>query len=153
MGNGNSSRFYQHLVKGRKLFSELDAYITGNFDAGMFVVSGKPAPGVSLQDADAAIAKEIETLQNEPVDLTELQKVKNKVEAKLIYSRINILNRAISLSFGELMGDAGLINLEAEKYQAVTPEQLMDVAQTILAPNRCSTLYYRAAIKTENSPT
>lgn len=153
LGNGNSSRFYQHLVKGRKLFSELDAYITGNFDAGMFVVSGKPAPGVSLLDADAAIAKEIETLQNEPVDLTELQKVKNKVEAQLVYSRINILNRAISLSFGELMGDAGLINLEAEKYQAVTPEKLMDVAKNILTSQRCSTLYYRAAIKTENSPT
>lgn len=145
LGNGNSSRFYQNLVKGQKLFSELDAYITGNFDAGMFVVSGKPAPGVSLEDADAAIRKEIETLQNKLVDLAELQKVKNKVEAQLVYSRINILNRAISLSFGELMGDAGLINFEAEKYLAVEPEHLMDVAQKELTPERCSTFYYRAA--------
>jgi len=40
LGNGNSSRFYQTLIKDEKLFSELDAFIMGSFDKGMFVVSG-----------------------------------------------------------------------------------------------------------------
>jgi zinc protease len=144
LSNGNSSRFYQNLIKDKKLFSELDAYITGSFDQGMFVVSGKPSAGVSLEEADAAINHEISSLHTTLIDPIELQKVKNKIEAHLVYSRINVLNRAVNLAFGELMGDAGLVNLETEKYQSVTPEQMQTVAKEKLTPQRCSTLYYRA---------
>jgi hypothetical protein len=55
---------------------------------------------------------------------------------------MNILDKAINLAFAEILGDAAMINLEAEKYQAVTAQKLCDMAQTILQPGNCSTLYY-----------
>jgi len=144
LGNGNSSRFYRQLIMEKRLFAELDAYIMGSFDEGLFVISGRPSQGVSLEQADKAIGEVFENLLEEVIELPELEKVKNKVEANLTFSRMNVLNKAISLAFGELMGDAGLINLEIEKYRDVTDYQLQRVAQELLIPEKCSTLYYRA---------
>jgi zinc protease len=144
LGNGESSRFYRKLIMKEKLFSELDAYITGNSDAGLFVVSGRPSQGVTMNEAEHAIDEEISFLKVKFVDENELQKVKNKVEAHLTFSRINILNKAIYLAFGELMGDAGLINTEMERYRSVTSEQMPSIAGELLQPEKCSTLYYRA---------
>ncbi|MBE0637348.1 MAG: insulinase family protein [Bacteroidales bacterium] len=144
LGNGNSSRFYRRLVMEQNLFTELDAYVTGNFDEGLFVISGKPSDGITLEEADKAINDEISRLQNGELQMNELQKVKNKVEANLAFSRMNALNKAINLAFGELMGDAGLLNTEIDKYQAVTTDHLLTGSKHLLTPEKCSTLYYRA---------
>ena len=55
LSNGNSSRMYEHLVRQRGLFSELDTYVTGEADRGLFIVSGKMAQGVSLDEGRAAV--------------------------------------------------------------------------------------------------
>lgn len=144
LGNGNSSRFFQRLVREMKLFTELDAYVTGSFDEGLFVIAGRPSSGVSLEEADQAIWKEIGYLQAGEVNENELQKVKNKVESNLTFSRMNVLNKAINLAFGELMGDAALLNTEIDKYLAVTPDQLLAVSKQMLTHEKCSTLHYRA---------
>lgn len=141
-GNGNSSRFYNELVKNRKLFSSLDAYITGSFDNGLFVVSGKIANGIPMKEAENAIDTELNKLKNNLLTERELSKVKNKMESNLVFAQMNILDKAINLAFAEILGDAAMINLEAEKYQAVTAQKLCDTAQTILQPGNCSTLYY-----------
>lgn len=144
LGHGNSSRFYQHLIKDSRMFSELDAYITGSFDRGLFVVSGKPSPGISLEEAEEAINKEIARLRDKKIDEDELQKVKNKVESNLVFSRMNVLDKAMNLAFAELLGDADMANREIEKYQAVTSGRLQAVSRNILIPENSSTLYYRS---------
>jgi predicted Zn-dependent peptidase len=55
LSNGNSSRMYVNLVQKEKLFTELDAYLSGDFEPGLFVVSGKPSDGISLEVARKAI--------------------------------------------------------------------------------------------------
>ena len=56
---GQSSRFNQKLVKEKELFLSIDAYITGNLDPGLLIIEGKPRPGISIQNAEAAIQEEI----------------------------------------------------------------------------------------------
>ncbi|MFP4471569.1 MAG: M16 family metallopeptidase [Bacteroidales bacterium] len=149
LGNGNSSRLYQYLIKDRKMFSELDAYITGSFDRGLLVVSGKPNPGISLEEAEKAIDAQVEAFRNQITGTQELQKVKNKIESNIEFSRMNVLDKAINLAFAELLGDAEMVNREIEKYRAVTAEQLLIVARGVLRPDNSSALYYRA--KTNHS--
>ena len=57
LSRGESSRLYQELVKNKKIFSEVNAYITGDIEAGLFVLEGKPAPGFSLEQADEAFGR------------------------------------------------------------------------------------------------
>ncbi|HEY4799671.1 MAG TPA: pitrilysin family protein [Bacteroidia bacterium] len=144
LSDGSSSRLYNELVKSKKLFSELNAFADDSFDKGMFVVSGKLSAGVSMEAAEKGIEEELLKLVNGKVSEKELQKVKNKVEATLEFSEINIMNKALNLAVSELFGDADLANHEAEKYLAVTAAQIQQQANQIFRKENCSTLYYLA---------
>ena len=144
LSEGSSSRLYNELVKNKKMFSELNAYTDDSFDKGMFVISGKPAKGVAIQDAEKAIEVELEKIKNDLVDEKELKKVQNKIESTLEFSEMNIMNKALNLAISELFGDANFANHEAEKYLSVTPQQIKEQANYIFRKENCSTLYYLA---------
>ena len=143
--NGRSSRLIQRLIKEQQVFSSIDAYISGSIDAGMFQIAGKPAPGISLQEAEEAIWRELEAMKTERIDEDELEKVKNRYESEQIFSNINYLNVATNLAFFELIGQAEDINHEVEKYRAVSAERIMEIAKRTFVRENCSVLYYKAS--------
>ncbi len=142
LSRGNSSRLYKNLIKDKQLFSDINAYVMGDFDKGLFVISGKVSDGISIEQAEAGIDAEILKIQSELVSVEELQKCKNKVESTVTYSEADVLNKATNLAISELLGDANLINLEIENYQKVTAEQIRYQANKILQKTNCSTLFY-----------
>ena len=144
LSRGHSSRLFCNLLKDQKLFSDINAYMTGSLDAGLFIVEGKPAPGVTLEAAEKAIWTELDRLKKELVAQDELIKVKNKVESTMVFSEMSLLDKAMNLAFFELLGDANLINTEIEKYLRVSPEDVKQEAQRIFRKENSSTLYYLA---------
>lgn len=144
LSNGRSSRLNQHLVQERKIFSSIDAYISGSVDAGLFHISGKPAAGVSLERAEAAVREELQALQETLIAEQELEKVKNKFESTQIFGNINYLNVATNLAWFELNGQAEDMDREVERYRAVTSEQLRDVARKAFRKENGVVLYYKA---------
>ncbi|MEZ5197735.1 MAG: pitrilysin family protein [Bacteroidales bacterium] len=144
LSNGDSSRLYSHLVKDKKLFSEIHAYISGDIDEGMFVISGKLSEGVEMEEADSALLNELENLKSQLVTERELDKVKNKIESNLEFSEMNVMNKAMNLAYSELLGDADLINQEKVKYNAVSREGILKTATGLFKQTNCSTLYYQA---------
>ncbi len=144
LSNGRSSRLTQKLVQEQHLFSNIDAYISGSRDAGLLHISGKLANGVSLEQAETAVHRELDELKNVPVDSHELDKVKNKFESSQIFGNINYLNVATNIAWFELTGQAEDINLEVEKYRAVSASQLMNVAQHTFCERNRSVLYYKS---------
>ncbi|MFT5168643.1 MAG: zinc protease [Saprospiraceae bacterium] len=156
--NGKSSRLYHRLLKDRKLFSQIDAYITGNIDPGLLIIEGRPAEGVKIEDAEAAVWEEIEKLKAEKISEQELQKFKNKIESSLVFSEASILNKAINLAFFELIGNANIINEEVEYYRKLTTDDVYKMANKILVKENCSELFYLAketnekGIKETSSP-
>jgi len=140
--NGNSSRLYTRLVKEKRMFSEIHAFISGDIDKGMLIVNGKLIKGVTMQEAEDAINEEINSVANTILGDDELQKVKNKIESNLEFSETNILDKAMNLSYSELLGDANLINEEKMRYLEVTKEKIHKIATDIFRQDNCSTLYY-----------
>lgn len=143
LSNGRSSRLNRRLVQEQKLFSSIDAYISGTRDAGLLQVSGKPAAGVSLEQAERAVREELSHLQQSLIEEQELEKVKNKFESTQIFGNINYLNVATNLAWFELTGQAEDIDLEVERYRAVTAEQLHRVAQQAFREENSVVLYYK----------
>jgi zinc protease len=141
---GRSSRLYHPLVKEKKLFSEISAYITGSIDPGLFVIDGKLAEGVSMKQAEAALQQELTKIMNERITTDELNKVKNRMEAQMEFAETEILNKAMNLSYSELLGDANIVNTEKQQYLNVTAEQILTQAQEVLRAENCSTMYYLA---------
>ena len=139
---GKSSRFYSSLVKEQKLFSEINAFISGSHDEGLFTITGKLLDGISFAIAEEAILKEIKLIKEELVSEDELTKVKNKIESTAQFSETSVLNKAMNLSFAELLGDANDVNLEVDNYQKVTAKDINRIANEILKKTNCSTLIY-----------
>jgi zinc protease len=144
LSGGGSSRLYQSLVKEQKLFSHIECYHFGSTDAGLLAVEGKLVKGVAMEAADKAVEAELDKIKTELVNEKELQKVKNKTEAALAFEDMTVMNRANSLAFYELLGNANLMNEEWDKYQVITTEDIRSYARQFFDASNCSTLYYYA---------
>ena len=144
LSQGNSSRLHNTLIKDKKLFSDIHAYVMSDMDKGLFIVSGKLTDGVTMQQADDAINEELQKLKSDLVTENELIKVKNKIEASHVFGEVDILNKATNLAVSELLGDANIVNEEMGKYFAVTAEQIKEQANIFLRNENCSTLYYKS---------
>ncbi|MEA2042446.1 MAG: pitrilysin family protein [Bacteroidota bacterium] len=144
---GESSVLTQVLVREKKLFTNLHAFLNGSLDNGLFVFAGHLVEGVGFKEAEEALMIEVERLKTELVSKRELQKVKNNVEANLAFSIDGILNKALILSNYELWTKAEVFNHEAENYNAVSREDILSRAQHIFRDENSSTLYYKSKRK------
>lgn len=147
LSNGRSSRLTRRLVQEQKIFSSIDAYISGTRDAGLLFVNGKPAAGVSLEQAENAVRRELEELRQSFIGEQELEKVKNKFESTQIFGNINYLNVATNLAWYELIGQAEDIDREVGRYRSVTPEQLHTVARRAFRDENRVVLYYKKGVE------
>jgi predicted Zn-dependent peptidase len=111
-------------------------------DAGTLVIEGKLVKGIKMEDAEKAVEAELEKMRTEKVTATELQKVKNKVESLIAFEDMSLTNRANSLAFYELLGDAEQMNHELEKYNVVTEEDILKESQIIFREPRQQYAYY-----------
>jgi zinc protease len=146
---GQSGRLHQELVRKNQIFSDINAFVTGDLDPGLFVITGKVMEGVPMQEAADALDEEINRLCSEEADPDELQKVKNRVEAIMAFNEMRVLDKAMNLAYYEMLGDANLLNSLADSYNRVTAEEILLSARKIFRPENCSTLYYQAKSATE----
>ncbi|HJA85268.1 MAG TPA: insulinase family protein [Candidatus Bacteroides avicola] len=149
LSNGRSSRLTQALLLERKLFSAIDAYVSGSREPGLLHISGRLAAGVTLEQAETAVWEELERLKEMPVDETELEKVKNKFESTQIFGNINYLNVATNLAWFELTGKAEDIDQEVDRYRAVSAEQLQNCARRTFCRCNTNVLYYKSCVSHE----
>jgi hypothetical protein len=133
-------------VRDSNLFSEINAYITGDLGPGLFVVSGKLTDSNpdSIRQAQLAVTEQLDLLLHDlttnPSDIAyEMEKAANKYENNFLLSQYKANDRALSLCYYEMIGNSELINNEPDIYRQVTHADLTDSLQA-LSPDRCSTL-------------
>lgn len=142
LSNGKSSRMYQGLVVEQKLFTEINAFISGDDDAGLFIVMGKYCDGISLEQGEEAIWHELKSVCENPVSEQELRKMKNKNEASATFSNMKILDKAMNLAYYAHLGEPDRINKEREFYNSVTIRDLQQAAEQMFHLDCHSVLYY-----------
>ena len=144
LSGGRSSRLFLRLTKDRQIFSEVNAYLTGDMDPGLFVVTGKPAQGVDYAEAEAAVAEEL-ALISQGLSERELEKVKNKFESHFLLEQTQIAQKAMTLGYYALLGDPALIHREIEAYRSVTEAEISAAAEMLFRPANSNTLWYLPA--------
>ena len=147
LSRGQSSRFYEHLVKKKEVFNTISSFVMSTIDPGLLVVNGRVKEGVSLGDAEIEVDNLLEKMVREGAREEELEKVKNQAEATLEFGEVEVINRAMNVAFASLSGDAELVNKENERIRSVTTEQVQRVAGEILTENNSCVLYYRSKSK------
>jgi predicted Zn-dependent peptidase len=147
LAGGESGRLYTRLVRGKKMFSEINAYITSDFDPGLVVLHGRLMEGITLSDADYETGLLLDELKNGHDLGPEIEKVRNKYESSTVFSNTSILHKAVTLAQYELLGDPDMINREVGEYRKVTQEMIAEAARKYFTPSNCSTLMYKSIRK------
>ena len=135
MSLGRSSIFYQRMVKVLKVCAHMDAYITGAEDKGLFIMELRPAKDVTMEEMERHLWEELAVLQQEEIQLSILEKLKNKNESSVCFSNVSASHKATNLGYYESLGDANLINTEADRIAEITKEDIYRVANLFRKDN------------------
>ncbi len=139
--------FQALLVRKKELFSDADIYLSGEIDPGLVIFSGRLKSGIDIKKAEAAVMHELNTLASEPVTAAELEKARNRYESLRLMSYLSAANKAFSLAFHELLGDADGINTEIDRYMSVTAEEIIDSSARTFTSDNCSVIHYLPVLK------
>ena len=151
--DGQSGRLYQKLVKDRAVSLEVQGTLEARRGPGQVAVFTIHKPEISGEVVRAIIDAEIERIKAEGVTAGELLKVKNQFRLDRFQSGSEgeyaslqtALGRALALGeFAMFDGDPSLINIEIDRYLAVTAEQVRDVARRYFVPANNTVLNIRA---------
>jgi zinc protease len=147
LAGGESGRLNTRLVRDKKLFSEINAYITSDIDPGLIILQGKLMKGVEMHSAEESVNEVIDGLKEITGIEEEMEKVRNKFESSTVFSNTSILNKAVNLAYYELLGNPDLINSEVEAYRSVTGQMVAESVERYFRRSNCSTLYYKSSRK------
>jgi zinc protease len=137
LGQGESSRLYQHLVKDKQLASKVSAYAESRIGTSQFSISANPRPGVAPEDLERAIDEEIASVIRAGVPPEELAKAKTQLLRRFIEQRRSDLSTARLIGqYAVYFDDPQLINTVVDKQEAVTTGQVDAVAKKYLVKDQ-----------------
>ncbi len=149
LSSGKSSRLYKRMVDDKKMALQIGAFNLSEEDYGLYIIYALPLGKHTLSDLLNEIDDEIHKLQTELISEKELQKLRNKFENRFVNANANVQGIAHSLATDYLLyGDTGLINNEIDIYNAISREEIRQVAQKYLNKNQRLELTYLPTGKT-----
>jgi predicted Zn-dependent peptidase len=133
LGQGESSRLYQHLVKDKQLASDANVFTDSRIGTSQFYISASPRPGVKVEDLQKGIDDEIAAVLKDGVTAAELAKAKTQLLRRFIEQRRSSLFTAILIGNDAVyFNDPNLINTILDKQNAVTLDQVNAAAKKYL---------------------
>lgn len=143
LGEGMSSRLFQSIRERHGI-----AYSVYSFHAptsetgsmGAYIATDRK----KIERCIELVWKEFEKIKNGKISRAEIQRTKAQIKGSLLLSLESIPNRMIRLASNELYY-GGILNLDdiLANIEAVTIEEVLDVAQELLQPSRFLTVILR----------
>lgn len=129
---GRTSRIYRRLVLEERLASGVSSSIEpGQMYPGLFSIQASPLHPHSTEELERAIYEELEALKDTPPDESELQRVRNQLEASEVRRLRSNFGLAIQVAgSATLFGDWKTTFGFSLKLQSVSPEDIQRVVST-----------------------
>jgi zinc protease len=140
LSGGRTSRLYRRLVYDERL--ALDAggdYSRLALEPDTFTFYITVLPEHTVEEAERALAAEVDRLRTELVSDEELQRAQNQLEAGYLFAQDSVFNRASSLARHELLGGWRLREAYVPGVRAVTREDVRRVAERYLQTDHRTT--------------
>jgi zinc protease len=135
LGDGESSRLYQELIKKRELLSSLNVGTDSRRGPDLFSFWAVVAEGKDAKPARQVIFSEFEKIAKSGLTPRELEKAKNRMRSMFVFGLSSSLQRALVLGQFELyFGNAEILRTELDRYLAVTNDDIKRVASRYFAP-------------------
>ncbi len=139
LSGNDASRLSQKLVREQAIALEIDTGYdsTNRGQTSTFEVAASPSEGVSQEALQKAIWAQIDEIKTNGVTAAELHRVKAAVIAADVYKRDSMFYQAMQIGQLETLGyPLSLLQNNASRVQAVTSEQIQQVAKKYLIPEQ-----------------
>lgn len=133
-----NGRLTRELVRGSRIASAVGA----DWDflgrgPGLFTLSGRPAPGVEVDELERALREQVARIARDGVEAAELERIRTQYVAGRIYQRDSIFSQAMEIVGLEAAGLAWSdTDAIIERVGAVTVDEVRDVAARYFGDER-----------------
>jgi len=144
LGLKKGSRLHRRLVREQQIAAEAQSFtydLTKGSD--LLVLDVTARPETTPDQLERAVNHEVDRIRDEGVTADEVARAVTLIQTELIVSLQSAGDRADKLSlFATYFGDPSLVNVQADRYRAVTAEQVNAFARSRLGVgNRAGLLY------------
>ena len=138
LASGKTSRLYRTLVYEERIATEIAASQSSREIGGYFQIIATAAPGRTLLELEAAIARAVEAFVAGGPTSHEMERCQAQAEANFIY-RLQTVGgfggKSDQLNaYNVFVGDPGFFERDMNRYRRVTPEAMQRVAHEWLRP-------------------
>lgn len=140
-GNNRSNRLYRALVD-TELAVAVGSGFRPSIDPDLFSFYATLAPGITHEQIEAAIWRELEKVQSEGVHARELEKAIKQTKAQFAYSSESVTHQGYWLGFSQVVASLAWLDNWLEQLTAVSAEDVQRVAQKYFTPNRQTVGWY-----------
>ena len=144
LSTGQSSRLFKKLVYDLQIASDASAYVDGRECPGLtYIYAVGSEPTTQIETLELALNSVIEEIKASGVTERELEKAKNKTEARWVASRVTSQGKADQLAHATVFfNDPNRANTIIHDYRRITAADIQRVAKTYLKEeNRCTIIY------------
>lgn len=153
LSGGESSRLYRKLVYETQLAQSAEFSADLRADLGLLTYEVILASGVPIEKAKAVLLEEINKIATKPISAEELTIARNQLLLGKLLDRETFEGKANALGeAAAVYGDPNRVNTDLGDLQAVTPAQVLAVAQKYFTPaNQLVIEYLPEAMKTKET--
>jgi zinc protease len=149
--SNKTSRLYQKLVE-KEFAIGVHGSLQATLDPFMYDITLTLNPSRKPDDVLKALDQELENVLSGSVNREEIDRAIKQTKALFVYSAENITNQAFWLGYAEIFANYDWFLSYMDRVAAVTPEDILRVADTYLrADNRIVGIYLPTNKKTRNS--
>ncbi len=142
LNRGENSRFNSALIR-TGLAVQAEMAVDWSEEASRIAWFGLASPNGDLPSVKAALDAEAERIRTEPVTAAELAEAKNEIIGSALRRRETARGRAFEIGeYLVLSGDPQMADVRLQRIAAVTPEDILRVANEWLAPEARVDLTY-----------
>jgi zinc protease len=131
---GRASRLYR-AMRERQLVSSVTAYNYSPTELGVFVIHAEARPDC-VTDAARAAWDQVRALREDPIDATDLERVRRIFEARWMRRFESMEGQANHLAEWEALGGWQLGDEYFDRFMSVTADNVHDVAERYLTADR-----------------
>jgi len=138
LDGGDSARISRELIRGKEIAASAGAGydLLARHDT-LLTLQGTPSQQHSVDELETALRGQVNKLRTELVSPDELARIKAQVTASKVYELDSVFYQAMQLGMLETVGlDWRDADNYVDRINAVTPEQVRQVAREYLQPER-----------------
>ena len=130
LAGGKSSPLYRDLIYDRQIAQDVSAYVSPYEEVATCMVVSTARPGVSAEALEEALLQHVARAAQGPPAPEDLERARNRVLTELFSGLQKLDNRADLFSqFTTYFDDPGLVEGEADRYEQITEDDLVEVAR------------------------